>query len=456
MSSPPPDPSHFAATASSALLVDLYELTMSGSLLAEGMAELPATFQLSCRTLPPGWGYLLAAGLDDALARLEAFRFAADELAYLDSTGLFDSAFLERLAVLRFTGEVRAMREGTVFFPHEPVLELTAPLVEAQLVETVVLNIVHFQTLIASKAARCVEAAQGRKLSEFGLRRTHGGEAGLKVARASYLAGFDSTSNVLAGRLYGIPIAGTMAHSYVECFEDEQAAFEAFARAYPDGATLLIDTYDTLAGARAAIRVAREVAGRGGAVGGVRLDSGDLARLSRRVRALLDEQGLMDVAIVASGDLDEHALDRLVGGGAPIDVFGVGTRLAVSADAPYLDMAYKLAAFDGRPVLKLSTGKATLPGAKQVWRARDKALFSVDLVMGAGENGPEGAEPLLELAMSRGARVGCESLEDARRRAAEQRSLLGPGQRRLAAEPYPVRMSDALVTLRNELAQSKA
>ena len=235
---------------------------MGASYVAEGIAERPATFQLFCRHLPPGWGYLLAAGIEDTLTYLEQLCFTPDDLAYLATTGLFDSGYLERLAVLRFTGEVHAMREGTAFFPHEPVLEVTAPLLEAQLVETVVLNYIHFPSLIAGKAARCVAAAGGRTLVDFSLRRTHGGEAGLKVARASYLAGFDATSDVLAGRLYGIPIAGTMAHCYVECFEDERASFEAYTRRFPMGSTLLIDTYDTVEGARGAARVGQDLVSR--------------------------------------------------------------------------------------------------------------------------------------------------------------------------------------------------
>ena len=433
------------------MLVDLYELTMGESYLAEGIAERPATFQLFCRQLPPGWGYLLAAGIADALAYLEKLRFSPDDLAYLETTGLFSAGFLDRLARFRFSGEVRAMREGTVFFPNEPVLEVTAPLLEAQLVETVVLNYVHFQSLIAGKAARCVEASEGRKLVDFGLRRTHGGEAGLKVARASYLAGFDATSNVLAGQVYGIPIAGTMAHSYVECFEDESFAFEAFTAAYPDGSTLLIDTYDTVEGARRAARVAQSLAGRGGRLGGVRLDSGDLLELSRLVRGVLDDADLPGVTIFASGSLDEHEIARLLSHGAPIDGFGVGSRLGVSADAPYLDAAYKLVAFDGRPVLKLSSGKATLPGAKQVWRRADGGRFAGDVVTLRDEAAPPGAEPLLEQMMAHGVHVPAESLEAARARAAAQRAALAPEQRLLDARPYLVEITAELGELRDAL-----
>jgi nicotinate phosphoribosyltransferase len=434
------------------LLVDLYELTMGESYLAEQMAERPATFQLFCRHLPAGWGHLLMAGLDEVLAGLERLHFSGDDLAYLESTGLFSSDFLDRLASLRFTGDVHAMPEGTVFFADEPVLEVTAPVLEAQLVETAVVNRIHFPSLIASKASRCVNAARGRTLVDFGVRRTHGVDAGLKAARASYLAGFASTSNVLAGREYGIPVAGTMAHSYIECFDDEDAAFDAFVRAYPDGSTLLVDTYDTIEGARRAARVAHALAERGGRLGAVRLDSGDLLTLSRGVRRLLDDAGLQEVAIFASGNLDEREIDRLVASGAPIDGFGVGSRLGVSADAPYLDLVYKLVAFDGRPVLKLSTAKATLPGAKQVWRQVENGRFVGDLVALASEPAPGAAEPLLRQVMRDGSRLEQGTLGAARARAAEQREALPAEQRLLDATPYPVALSDGLTSLRDTLA----
>ena len=435
------------------LLVDLYELTMGESYLAEGVDERPATFQLFCRTLPRGWGYLVAAGIDDALAYLEALSFSETDLAYLETTGLFGAAFLERLAGLRFTGEVRAMREGTIFFPAEPVLEVTAPLLEAQLVETAVINRVHLSSLIASRAARCVEAAAGRRLVEFGFRRAHGVDAGLAAARASYLAGFDATSNVLAGKRYGIPVAGTMAHSYIEAFADESAAFEAFSRSYPDGSTLLIDTYDTVEGARRAARVARELAARGGSLGAVRLDSGDLLELSRRVRAVLDEAGLRDVTIFASGNLDEYSIAALVGAGAPIDGFGVGSRLSTSAGAPYLDFVYKLVEFDGRGVMKLSADKATLPGPKQVWRQLEGNRFTGDVVTLADESSPTGAEPPLEPVISRGRRLAETSLDAARERAAAQRSALPPECRKLEAAPQAVAISAGIELLREAVAE---
>ena len=341
---------------------------MAESYVGEGLAEREATFSLFFRSLPTGWSYTHAAGLDDALHYLEDLAFSEDELAYLEQTGLFTARLLDRLRRLRFSGEVRAMPEGTIVFPHEPLLEVTAPLVEAQLVETMVLNELHLQTLVAGKAARCVEAARGRLLVDFSLRRTHGGEAGLKVARASWIAGFDATSNVLAGLRFGIPLAGTMAHSYVESFADERAAFDAYARTYPETAILLVDTYDTLQGVHKAIATARDLAADGHRLRGIRLDSGDLLELSRRARALLDEVGFEDAMILASGGLDEIDIARLVDAGAPIGGFGVGTKLEASSSAPFLDMAYKLVELDGRPVLKLSAGRATLPGRKQVWR----------------------------------------------------------------------------------------
>jgi nicotinate phosphoribosyltransferase len=443
-----PDSASPVSDSPPALLVDLYELTMARSYVAEGIAESPATFELFFRRLPPGWGYLLAAGLDDVLSYLARLRFEPDELDWLEGTGLFDDALLARLERLRFSGDVRAMPEGTAFFPHEPVLEVTGPLLEAQLVETVVLNLVHHQSLVAGKAARSVDVADGRRLVEFGLRRTHGGEAGLKAARSAWLAGFDSTSNVLAGQRYGIPVAGTMAHSHVEAFEDETAAFEAYVRSYPDGATLLVDTYDTVEGARRAARVARDLAARGGRLAGVRLDSGDLLDLSHRVRRVLDDAGLPDVTIFASGGLGEEDVARLLADGAPIDGFGIGSKLGVSVDAPFLDMAYKLVSFDGRPVLKLSAGKATLPGSKQVWRRSEAGLFAGDVIALAAEDGAPGAEPLLRPAMTGGERAETGTLEEARARAAAQRAALAPDHRRLDAAPYPVEVSSELDSLR--------
>ena len=433
------------------LLVDLYQLTMGESYVAEGIAEREATFSLFFRTLPAGWGYALAAGLEDTLRYLEGLRFADDDLAFLEGTGLFGQAFLGRLRDFRFGGTVRALPEGTAVFPAEPLLELTAPLVEAQIVETMVLNEIHVQTVLASKAARSVDAAQGRTLVDFALRRAHGGEAGLKVARASHLAGFDSTSNVLAGKRWGLAIAGTMAHSYVESFESELDAFRAFARAYPDDAILLIDTYDTLEGAWRAVVVAGELAEAGHRLRGVRLDSGDLAELSVGVRAILDDAGFRDVTIFASGGLDEVEIERLLATGARIDGFGVGSKMGVSADAPFLDMAYKLVDLDGRPVLKLSEGTATSPGRKQVWRARDESGAALYDVLGL-DTGPADGQPLLREVMRDGRATWSEPLAESRERARRERASLPEAMRRLDAAEYEVRVDSALAALRERLA----
>ena len=434
-----------------AMLLDLYELTMAQSYFDRGMAG-QATFSLFARHLPPNRGYFVAAGLEDVLAYLEHLAFTEDDLSYLATTGLFSAAFLDQLATLRFGGTVRALAEGTVCFPDEPLVEVTAPIIAAQLVETAVLNQVHFQTIVASKAARCVQAAQGRRLVDFGLRRTYGSDAGLKVARCAYLAGFDATSNVLAGQHYGIPIAGTMAHSYVQAFPDELKAFRAYAQSYPDACTLLVDTYDTLQGIRRAVTVGQELAEAGHRLRGVRLDSGDLVALSFGARQLLDAGGLPDATIFASGGVDEHFIAEAVARGAPIDAFGVGTRLGVSADAPYLDMAYKLVAYDGRPVLKLSAGKATWPAPKQVWRCRGADGRVEDCVTLADEPGPPGAEPLLAPVMVDGQRLAAEPLAAGRARALAEVAALPPAMRELEApSTATVRFGEHLVRLRQQL-----
>jgi nicotinate phosphoribosyltransferase len=439
-----------------ALLLDLYELTMVQSYFDQGMAA-PATFSLFARHLPADWGYFVAAGLDDILAYLEAFAFAEEDLAYLGRTGLFTAAFLAHLRGLRFTGRVRALPEGTVCFPDEPLLEVTAPIAEAQLVETVIVNQVHLQTLIASKAARCVQAAQGRRLVEFGLRRTHGTDAGLKVARCTFLAGFDATSNVRAGQVYGMPIAGTMAHSYVQAFPDELAAFRAYARRYPDACILLVDTYEPLEGVRRAALVGQELAAAGHRLRGVRLDSGDVIEQSFAARAILDAAGLADAVVFVSGSVDEHLMARAVARGAPIAAFGVGTRLGVCADAPYLDIAYKLVAYDGRPVLKLSAGKATWPGAKQVWRSRAPDGAIEDCIGLADEPAPPGAEALLTPVMRDGRRLRAESLAEARARAQQAVAALPAAYRALQAPATAtVRFSERLVRLRDRVAADVA
>ena len=353
--------------SNSPLLVDLYQLNMMESYVESGETG-PAVFEFFFRRLPEPRGFLLAAGLEQALDYLEALSFSADDLAWLKSTGRFTPRFLDYLKGFRFTGEVDAVAEGTAVFADEPILRVTAPLPEAQFVETRLINLLHFQTLIASKATRVVLAAPGKVVVDFGLRRAHGGEAGLLAARASYIAGFAGTATVLAERMFGIPSYGTMAHSFIEAHDDEAAAFADFARARPDNLTLLIDTYDTEAAARKVVAMAPKLAAEGITVRAVRIDSGDLAALSRRVRAILDQGGLAGVTIFASGGLDEDAIAALVAAGAPIDGYGVGTSLTTSSDVPALDCAYKLQEYRGTPRRKQSEGKQTWPGRKQVWR----------------------------------------------------------------------------------------
>lgn len=429
--------------ANAALLTDLYELRMLEAYFEEGLEET-ATFDLFVRRLPKSRNYLLACGLHDALHYLEHLRFSPDSLAYLESTRLFSARFLDRLPDFRFRGDVFAVPEGTVVFAGEPILEIVAPLPEAQIAETFVMNQVHFQTLAASKAARVVAAAAGRTVVDFGLRRMHGADAGLKAARAFFVAGIDATSNVLAGRVYGIPIAGTMAHSYVQAHRGEMEAFRAFAARYP-GTTLLVDTYDTLAGVRKVTELAREM-GERFRVSALRLDSGDLAGLGKAARRILDEAGLREVELFASSSLDEYAVADLVASEAPFTGFGVGTRMGVSADAPYLDMAYKLVEYAGSPRTKLSPGKLILPGRKQVFRETTGGEMARDLIARRDESGP--GQGLLVEVMRGGRRLpaGEETLGAARDRARRALAEL-PGRCRAltpAEPPYPVQISAAL------------
>ena len=433
------------APVAGGLLTDLYELNMAASYLRRGMTG-QAVFSLFVRRLPPGRGFLIAAGLEDCLAFLESFSFTGADLAYLRRTQDYGETTLEQFRRLRFTGDVWAVPEGTTVFATEPLLEVTAPIAEAQLVETALLNHITFQTSIATKAARCVLAARGAQLVDFSFRRTQGIDAGLAVARASAIAGFTATSNVEAARRYDLTAAGTMAHSFIEAFGDEEAAFAAFAEDFPGKTTFLVDTYDTEQGVRTAI----EVAGRLRLPGpvGIRLDSGDLFALARLARRLLDQAGLHQARIFASGSLDEYAIAGLVERGAPIDAYGVGTKMGVSADAPYLDSAYKLVTYDGRPVMKLSAGKATLPGAKQAYRGP-----AGDVLALRDEPPPDGCQPLLRPVMRHGKRVTpAEPLAVAQRRCTDNLGWLPPTARALK-NPVPpaVRTSPALAALRQEL-----
>jgi nicotinate phosphoribosyltransferase len=376
------------------LLTDLYELTMAASYFENGVNDT-ATFSLFIRKYPPDRGYFVAAGLEDFLEYVSSFHFSESAIAYLDSTGTFSQDFLHYLENMGFTGSIRAMGEGEVFFTDEPILEVTAPIIEAQILETFAINSINLQSMIATKAARCVKAAAGRRLVDFSLRRTHGIDAGLKVARSSYIAGFAATSNVLAGKLYGIPTSGTMAHSYISAFGDEIEAFRAFARSFPKMTVLLIDTYDTVAGAHKAAIVGHEMAKEGHKLLGVRLDSGDMIQLSRQVRNILDDAGLDDTEIFASSSFDEYKIDRTVREGARIDAFGVGTKMGVSADAPFFDIVYKLVQYGDRPIMKLSTGKANLAGNKQVFRGADSQGRFIEDIIGTADETIDGATPLL-------------------------------------------------------------
>ena len=383
---------------SDVLVTDLYEVNMALAYLREGMTA-PATFSLFVRELPPDRGFLVASGLEDALDFLERFRVDDDDVVKLAEALGRSEAAVGVLRGLRFTGDVWAVPEGRVVLPGEPLLEVTAPMPEAQLVETYLLNQVSHQTALASKAARSIIAARGRPLVDFSLRRCQGVEAGRHAARAAALVGYASTSNVAAALEYGIPATGTMAHSFVEAFPGEEQAFRAFARGTTGPVTLLVDTYDTVRGTAVAAEVLRELGD--GRPLGVRLDSGDLASLARRAREILDAAGLTAARIVVSGGLDEFAVDDLVIAGAPVDVFAVGTKVGTSADAPFLDAAYKLVQYDGRPVMKLSAGKVTAPGAKQVFRRPGFA----DVLGSRDEPRPPGARPLLQPVLRAGRRT---------------------------------------------------
>jgi nicotinate phosphoribosyltransferase len=459
----------FTAQPGHALLTDLYELTMMQAYLREGRTAR-AVFSLFPRSLPPGRNYFIACGLDDALSYLEHLRFTPASIAYLRGVGGFAEPFLAWLAGFSFSGDVRAVPEGTPMFPGEPLLEISAPLPEAQLVETMLVNRLHAQTLAASKCARVVRAAGGRAVVDFGLRRMHGTEAAVKNARAYAIAGAAATSNVLAGATYGLEVSGTMAHSYVQSHDTELAAFRAFTALYPE-TVLLVDTYDTMTGVENVIRLAREM-GEAFRVKAIRLDSGDLAALSRAARARLDQAGLTGVSIFASGNLDEYSITDLLARGAAIDGFGVGTRLGVSTDAPSLDFCYKLCSYAGRDRVKLATGKQSLPGPQQVFRLSeagpDGERDVADILAGDDEHHP--GRPLLVPVMRDGVRLdghgpapdpaACDATDIAAsaRRAREGLQRLSPALLTIAdaAAPYPVRVSPALLARRQRIAESLA
>ena len=412
-----------------ALLTDFYQLTMLQSYWRRRMTE-PATFDLFVRHLPPNRRFLIACGLEGVLDYLSSLRFTPDDVAYLRSLERFDDAFLEWLGTLTFTGEVWAMPEGEAFFAGEPILRVTAPLPEAQLVETYLLNAMLYPSAVASKAARCVLAAQGRAVVDFSLRRDHGADAAVKAARAAWLAGAAGTSNVLAGKTFGIPVLGTMAHSYVMAFDDETEAFRAYAEEFPEAAVLLVDTYDAEEGIRRAATVGREMAARGQTLRGIRLDSGDVIALARTARAVFERAGLPSVQIFVSGDLNERRIVEIVSSGAPVDAFGVGTELGVVADAPVLPGVYKLAEYAGKTRAKRSPAKETLGGRKQVWR-RDG--FS-DLIAPQSESVP-GARALLSQVMAEGRAIEQPTLDAARERCAATLAALPAALRDLSPSP---------------------
>ncbi len=439
------------------ILNDLYEFTVTAAFFERAMNG-DAAFEVMVRRFPASRGYMIAAGLARVLEILEDFHFEASAIAHLESLHLFKAEFLDFLAKLRFTGSVRAIADGSIFFPGQPVLEVRGPLIEAQLLEPLVLNQLGFASLTATKAARCFSVAAGRRLIEFGLRRGQGADATLIAARSSYLAGFSGTSNILAGKRYGMPVFGTMSHSFIMAHDSERQALEDFARTFPKLNTLLVDTYDTAQGVRNVAELAERLAKDDIKIQAVRIDSGDLYQMSRQARAILDQHGLADIAIFASGNLDEYRIAELIRAGAPIDAFGLGTALTVSDDAPSADYTYKLADYMGRPRLKTSAGKATVPGRKQVFRGLDASgHFTQDLIGLMDETAasvarefkpaPSRIVPLLQPVMEHGRRLGAAppTLNQSRDHFMSEFAMLGARQRSLTSPAvYPVRLTAAL------------
>jgi nicotinate phosphoribosyltransferase len=439
----------------SVLLTDLYELTMARAYHELGMQET-AVFELFVRKLPPTRRFLIAAGLEQVIEYLEALRFTPADLEFLASLKTFPSAFLDYLATVRFTGSLHAMPEGTPFFANEPIVCVAAPILEAQLVESRLLNLVHFQSVIASKAVRCVSAARGKRLVDFGMRRAHGEEAALYAARAAYLAGFDATATVEAGRQFGIPLSGTMAHSFIQAHDSEEQALRNFVAVRGRRTAVLIDTYDTERAAHRVAKLAREfkASQAPGQIQGVRIDSGDLGAQAHAVRRILDAEQCQDIEIILSGSLDEHRIEGLLEGNTPVDAFGIGTRLDVSEDAPSLDMAYKLEEYAGKARRKRSIGKATWPGRKQVFRDREATgTLKGDSIALATETQP--GEPLLQEFMRQGRRIGPLPTLTASRAFCRQRvaELPAPLRTLTAVEdhPYPVAVSDRIRALADSL-----
>jgi nicotinate phosphoribosyltransferase len=430
------------------LFTDLYELTMAASYFAHQIFST-ATFSLFIRENYLKRNFFVAAGLEEVLNELAAFRFSEQDITYLQTTKFFSKDFLSYLAGLRFSGKIFAMPEGTIFFSNEPVLEVTAPIIEAQLIETFLLNTIGFQSMIASKAARCVHVAGNRPLIDFSLRRTQGQDAGNNVARSTYLAGFAATSNVLAGQRYGIPISGTMAHSYIEAFSGDLAAFSAYSETFPDNSIFLIDTYNTIDGAKHAVTVAKQMQQKGHSLIGVRLDSGDMVDLSQKVRKIFDDAGLSDVKIFASSGFDEFKIAKVISQGAKIDAFGVGTKVGVSADAPYLDVVYKMVHFKDRDVRKLSPGKITLAGEKQVFRKSDPTGRYLEDIIGLRDDTVDQGTPLLKKVMENGEIVQPHPELQATRKSFKQNFALLDERYKSILEynAYPVKLSKRLKML---------
>jgi len=444
----------FVEEENMSVFTDYYELTMCAAYF-ENRRNEPATFDLFIRKLPPNRSYFVFAGLEQVLLYLKTVRFNEEQLRYLSKKG-FKEHFLEYLQGFKFSGEVWAVPEGTIVFPEEPLIRVTAPIIEAQLIETFILNTVNLQTMVATKASRVVHAARGRSVIEFGLRRTQGTDAGMKAARCSYMAGCNGTSNVLAGIKYDIPVFGTMAHSYIMFFDREIDSFRVFAKTFPETATFLIDTYDDLKGAENAATVAKELEKQGHKLQGVRIDSGNLTAISKKVRKILDKHGLGNVKIFASGDLDEYKIDKLISQGAQVDAFGVGTRMGTSYDRPYVDVVYKLAGkTEGGmfvPAMKLSKGKITLPGVKQVFRLRNgQGKYRGDII-GLEEEKIKG-EPLMVNVMEHGeVTYALPTLKQIRAYAMRSLANLPEEYKQLRrAAKYPVRLSPRLKEIKAKL-----
>ena len=435
----------------SPLLTDLYQLTMMQAYHDQTMEE-EAVFELFFRKLPPERDFLVACGLEQVLEYLENLRFSEEDIAFLEKDGRFQPSFLESLRDFRFTGSVHSLPEGTVFFADEPLIRITAPLPQAQLVETRIINILQFQTMIASKAARMKRVMPDKILVDYGLRRAHGAEAGVMAARASYLAGFNGTATVLAGRLFDIPIYGTMAHSFIQAHDSEREAFLHFAESHPTNTILLLDTYDTEEGAHRVVAMAEEFNKRGVQVRGVRLDSGDMVALARKVRKILDAGGMTDTMIFASGNLDEYALETFRREEAPVDGFGIGTKLTTSADVPYFDCTYKLVEYRGLGRRKLSKNKATWPGRKQIFRSSTPNGTMAGDVLGL-EHEQLAGEPRIIKVMEQGRRTGpSPSLAQSRDLAISEYQKLPPlpGD---GGPTYPVTVSAGLQTMADEVTE---